>query len=223
MQRGPFIAFLVALAAFLLFTCSVKCYDSAAIGPDSSVVGYSALNGSFRQATTAFSGKDRTAYALSKYLFLIALATAPFYALIGLKQLTRRFRFGDISPQIWMLAAGYAVIAAVYCIFEVCIINYRPILEADGTLEASYPSSHTFIAITLLGMSAMSYRSLFGKWKTPVTIAHIVVAAAIVIGRALSGVHWLTDIIGGILLAATLLFAFDSIKKWQPRQDSNLD
>ena len=223
MQRTSFIVLIALLTAFLLFTCSVKCYDKAAIGPNSSVVGYSALNYSFRQATISYAGKDKIAYALSKYLFLIALATAPFYALIGLRQLARRFRFGDISPQIWMLAAGYVVIAVVYCIFEVCVINYRPILEADGTLEASYPSSHTFLAMTLLGMSAISYRSLFKKWKTPVTIAHIVIAATIIIGRALSGVHWLTDIIGGILLAATLLFAFASIKKWQPRQDSNLD
>ena len=213
MRLSPFIAFIILLLAFLLFTYSVKNYDTAEIGPQSSSVGYSHLNEAFRHAAEHFSGKDAIAYILSKYLFFIALATVPLYALIGLMQLLQK----DVSPQIWLLAAGYASIAIAYCVFEIWIVNYRPILEADGTLEASYPSSHTFIAIALLGMSAITCHRNLKKWRTQFVVAHVAIAAIIVIGRALSGVHWLTDIIGGILLASTLLCAFASIKKWQPR------
>ena len=46
-----------------------------------------------------------------------------------------------------------------------------------------------------------------------------VMLALIVAGRLLSGVHWFTDIIGGILLSVALLNAWEgAVKLWKSRK-----
>ena len=43
------------------------------------------------------------------------------------------------------------------------------------------------------------------KLSRVITIALIALTAVLVVGRILSGVHWLTDIVGGVLLSAFLI------------------
>ena len=50
------------------------------------------------------------------------------------------------------------------------------------------------------------------------TVVFAVMLALIVAGRLLSGVHWFTDIIGGVLLSAALLNAYEGLLKlWKQR------
>ena len=42
-----------------------------------------------------------------------------------------------------------------------------------------------------------------------VNIAIIVLMFVLVIGRVLSGAHWITDIIGGIIISAFLVYTYD--------------
>ena len=49
---------------------------------------------------------------------------------------------------------------------------------------------------------------IFRKCVSIVITAFI---AFMVIGRLVSGVHWLTDIVGGILLSAGLVIIYDSL------------
>jgi undecaprenyl-diphosphatase len=46
------------------------------------------------------------------------------------------------------------------------------------------------------------------RFVKPVSAAGILLAAITVLFRFLSGVHWFTDILGGILISASLLFLF---------------
>ena len=46
------------------------------------------------------------------------------------------------------------------------------------------------------------------RYVKPVSAAGILLAAITVLLRFLSGVHWFTDILGGILISASLLFLF---------------
>ena len=77
----------------------------------------------------------------------------------------------------------------------------------EDTLEASYPSSHTMLAVCVMSTAICQL-----KWKMRdehvSRIVQGVLAVLIVLtvaGRMISGVHWFTDIIGGVLLSAFLV------------------
>ena len=92
------------------------------------------------------------------------------------------------------------------------IINYRPVI-LDAGLEASYPSSHTVIAICIFGTAIMQFHHyLRGKtvWLVILDSATALLMAVTVIGRLLSGVHWFTDIVGGALLSSALIMLYAS-------------
>ena len=96
---------------------------------------------------------------------------------------------------------------AFYVAFEIITINYRPIL-IDGVLEASYPSSHTMLATCFMTTAIIELNRLLKGKKTLLIVLDVIfvaIAALIVIGRLLAGVHWLTDIIAGLLLSGALI------------------
>ena len=93
-----------------------------------------------------------------------------------------------------------------YVLFEIIKLNYRPIL-IDGEIEASYPSTHTMLALTVF-MCAIVYAFNNLKSKKYKSIICAVMGTFIVLAvlfRILSGMHWITDIIASIILS--LMFA----------------
>lgn len=122
-----------------------------------------------------------------------------------------------VDKEIVFLGFLYAGSAAAYVFFERVIINYRPIL-VNGQLEPSYPSSHTFLAITVL-LSAFYILYEQGKIKRIVSYLCLIGMIILVGGRALSGVHWITDILGGILLS--ILFVSIYLSTLENSSDNN--
>ena len=92
------------------------------------------------------------------------------------------------------------------------MINYRPVLIA-GFLEASYPSSTTLLVLCVMPTAAMQLRQRIKnrpfRWAVSATITAFTVF--MVVGRLVSGVHWLTDIVGGALLSAGLVKLYEAI------------
>ena len=54
--------------------------------------------------------------------------------------------------------------------------------------------------------------------KRCVTYAITAFIAFMVIGRLISGVHWLTDIIGGALLSAGLVLMYRAMISWEKKK-----
>ena len=100
----------------------------------------------------------------------------------------------------------------LFLFFETCVINYRPVL-IDGILEASYPSSTTLLVLCVMPTAMMQLRDRIKQpmFRKCVSIAITAFVVFIVIGRLISGVHWLTDIIGGTLLSAGLVMIYESL------------
>lgn len=197
------------LAAFLLLTLVVLFIDVQPIGPEGSSVGLATLNG----AAHRLFGVSMTWYAITDWLGLASLAVALGFAVLGLCQLVRRRSLLRVDTSVLLLGGLYMLLIAAYAFFELCIVNYRPILM-DGVLEASYPSSHTMLTVGIMASAPIALRVLLtgrrAAHRAADTLGTLVIGFTVV-GRLLSGVHWLTDILGGVLLASALVLAYAAL------------
>ncbi|MGN0995737.1 MAG: phosphatase PAP2 family protein [Candidatus Ventricola sp.] len=197
------------LAAFLLLTLAVLTVDVQPIGPEGSSVGLATLNG----AAHRLLGVIMTWYAVTDWLGLASLAVALGFALLGLCQLVHRRSLLRVDMSVLLLGGLYALLIAAYAFFELCIVNYRPILM-DGVLEASYPSSHTMLTVGIMASAMVALRRLLPGRRALRRAADVsggLVIGITVVGRLLSGVHWLTDIVAGVLLASALVLAYAAL------------
>ena len=196
---------LASLAVFLLWTVMVSRIDLQAIGPLGSTVGFASLNRFVHDLT----GVHMCLYTITDWLSLIPLGFAAGFALLGLVQWVRRGRLLHVDRSILILGGYYAVVMAVFLFFERCVINYRPIL-IDGVLEASYPSSTTMLVLTIMPTAIMQLNDRIKQPALRRIIRSVlaVFTGAMVIGRLFSGVHWFSDIVGGILLSAGLVWLY---------------
>lgn len=190
----------VFFALFLLLTVLLLTADVKPMGPEGSLIGLSAIN----CFAFEFFGVNTIWYNISEILGYVSLVTVAGFALLGAVQLIRRRSFRRVDRDLYLLAALYAVLAAVYLLFELLSINFRPTL-VGGELEASYPSSHTLLTVVIMGSTIPQLRKrLSGALRTTAVAAAETVMMLAIISRLLSGIHWLTDILGGILLGSAL-------------------
>ena len=85
----------------------------------------------------------------------------------------------------------------------------RRVLD-EGELAASYPSSHTMLAVAVAGMgAAYLYRRIPCRCRrTSPGMSLIGLATVTTLLRLEAGVHWLTDIVGGVLVGLVITFAY---------------
>ena len=195
------------LAAFLFWTAAVQCVDVQAIGPKGSTVGFAALN----RFVHSLTGVHFSLYTLTDWLGLVPLGVAFGFALLGLGQWMKRKQLSKVDYSILVLGGFYAAVMAIYGLFEVLAVNYRPVL-IDSVLEASYPSSTTVLVMCVMPTAAMQLRDRI-RQKVFRGFAVVITAYTVfmVIGRLVSGVHWFSDIIGGALLSAGLVLLYRAV------------
>lgn len=197
----------ILLALFGILTFLVLKVDVQAIGPNKSIIGLATVN----QLVWNLTGENIIWYHITDWLGLVAIFTAFGFAIFGLVQLIRRRSFLKVDGDIYILGAFYILVIACYCFFEINIVNYRPVLM-NGYLEASFPSSHAMIVCSIMGTAIMQFTSRI-KNKTILRIVNALSMAVIlvtVIGRLISGVHWFSDIIAGLLLSGALIMLYHS-------------
>ena len=198
------------VVAFVLWTILVCFVDVRAIGPEGSSVGFAALNGFVHELT----GVNWFLYTITDWLGIVPIAVALVFAILGLVQLIKRKSLWKVDHSILALGVFYIVVMAAYIFFEVVVINYRPTL-IDGYLEASYPSSTTMLVMCVMPTAAMqlNVRIKNTVLRRCAVITIVAFTAFMVIGRLVSGVHWITDIIGGALLSAGLVTMYNVFGK----------
>lgn len=208
MKKKKFYIALGFLGVFLLWTIAVRLIDVQAIGPHGSAVGFATLN----QLVHALTGVHMQLYTLTDWLGLVPVAFGFGFALLGLVQWIKRRSLWKVDRSILILGLFYIATLAAYLFFESYVVNYRPVL-IEGYLEASYPSSTTLLVLCVMPTAILQLRERIKK-RAFCKVATIIIKAFIVfmvVGRLVSGVHWLTDIIGGILLSAGLVMLYDSL------------
>ena len=150
-------------------------------------------------------------YTITDWLGLVPIALGLGFALLGLVQWIKRKHLLKVDRSILVLGGFYILVMAAYLFFESFVINYRPVL-IEEILEASYPSSTTMLVMCVMPTAVMQFRrriknAVLWQWVSLVMTAFTVF---MVVGRLISGVHWLTDIIGGILMSAGLVMMYDA-------------
>lgn len=191
-----------SLTAFVLWTILVGHVDVQPIGPRGSSVGFAAINGAFHKWT----GVHWALYTITDWLGLLPLGMALGFAVLGVVQLVRRKNLLKVDYSILVLGGFYIVVAAAYLLFEEAVVNYRPVIIA-GNLEASYPSSTTMLALCVLPTAMIQLKDRIRRDSARRFVLGMLAALTgfMVIGRLISGVHWLSDIVGGVLLSTGLV------------------
>jgi len=193
-------------AGFVLFTLLLTCVDVQAIGPQGATVGFATVN----EWAFQLLGAHLLWYHITDWLGVVAIVVAFSFAVTGLCQWIKRRSLRKVDRYILALGGFYLLVIGCYIFFEKVVINCRPILMY-GSLEPSYPSSHTMIVVSIMATAAMAFRALCSQkreWRLAVDIFAAVVIAVTVMGRLIAGVHWLTDIVGGLLLSAALVVSY---------------
>lgn len=194
---------------FLLLIVLLKTFDVAAIGPMGTEIGFSALNGSVHDALPM----NLFWYDLSEIFGTLALCVCGVFGALGAVQLVKGRSLLKVDRHILALGVFYVVVIGCYVLFELIVINYRPVIMpgVEG-VEASFPSSHTMLSCCAMGSTVMVLKRFLSNRAVCMGLQAgcVLVAAVTVAARLMSGVHWFTDIIGGVLLSCVLLglFAF---------------
>lgn len=201
---------LIVLAAFLLWTIALRVVNVEAIGPEGSTVGFATLNSFVKELT----GVHMALYTITDYLSIIPLGFVAAFALLGLAQWIKRKKLSRVDHSILILGAFYFFVFALFILFEMLAINYRPVL-INGVLEASYPSSTSMLVICVMSTAAMQLNERLSEaaYRRCATCAIIFFTAFMVLGRLISGVHWFTDIVGGVLLSTGIVLLYYSVSK----------
>ena len=195
----------VLIAAFAMWTFLIQWVDVQAVGQNGTKIGFADFNVQFHQLT----GVNMTIYTITDWLGLVPVFVCLCFGMLGLVQLIRRKRLLRVDVDILLLGVYYVIVIACYLIFEMIPINYRPVL-IEGRLEASYPSSTTLLVLSVMPtLMFQAYRRTVNPMiRKSAAVFVIAFSTLMVIGRLISGVHWVTDIIGSVLLSAGLYMLY---------------
>ena len=204
-RKKELLAGIVLLATFALWTVLIRHIDVQNAGPNGTAVGFTTFNVWFHRLT----GVHLLVYTITDWLGLVPIIICMCFGVLGFVQLVKRRSLLTVDSDIRLLGAYYVVVILGYLLFEMVPINYRPIL-IDGNLEASYPSSTTLLVLTV--MPTLKYQSdrriVNPVARKAITVFVIVFSAFMVIGRLITGVHWITDIIGSVFLSSGLFLIY---------------
>ena len=198
----------IALTAFfILWTILIQTVDVKSVGVNGTDIGFSKINCWFHSLT----GVNMTLYNITDWLGLVPVFICVLFGCFGFIQFIKRKSLFKVDKDIIILGFYYVIVIFGYLIFEMIPINYRPIL-INGFMEASYPSSTTLLVLSVMPtLNFQAKKRIKNRWvKNIICIISIIFSAFMVIGRLVSGVHWVTDIIGSCFLSGGLFYIYKS-------------
>ena len=195
------------IAVFMLWTFLIQVVDVRYIGQNGTAVGFASLNARFH----AWTGVHMALYTLTDFLGLVPIFCCMCFGVIGFMQWGKQKSLFRVDADILILGIYDVIVILCYLIFEIIPINYRPI-PINGIMEASYPSSTTLLVLSVMPTVIFQIRRRMKNTmvRKMMIVFSVSCSLFMVIGRTVAGVHWLTDIIGAVLLSAGLFLLYQA-------------
>lgn len=200
-NKRLFFTGLAFIILFALWTVLIQIIDVKSIGVNGTDVGFATINSRFH----SLIGVNMTLYSITDWAGLVPIFVCMLFGVTGLFQAVKRKSLIKVDSDIIILGVYYVIVILCYLIFEMIPVNYRPIL-INGIMEASYPSSTTLLVLCVMPTLVFQVKNRVKNeiFKTIICIITILFSVFMVAGRLISGVHWVTDIIGSVFLSAGL-------------------
>lgn len=206
-KRFLFVGSLLIIL-FIIWTVLVQVVDVQCMGMNGTSVGFASMNKWFHSLT----GVHMNLYVITDWLGLVPLFACLVFGVVGLVQLIKRRSLFKVDYDILILGVYYVLVILGYLIFEMITINYRPIL-INGVMEVSYPSSTTLLVLSVMPtvLEQVNRRVKSNVVRMIIRIMAVGFSLFMVVGRLISGVHWFSDIVGGVLLSLGLYYLYKGI------------
>ncbi|HEX5642526.1 MAG TPA: phosphatase PAP2 family protein [Thermoleophilia bacterium] len=202
-QRRPYlIAALAGLAVFVLVTILMR--TGALDGLDTRVV--TDFAGGRSQPLT---GIAETLDALGAWWLLLLLVAV----LVG------GLWWSGRMVQALYLAASVAAAVIVNPVLKQVFARTRP--EDDQLVTVSstaFPSGHTTASATIA--TALAVIAWPTRWRWPVIAAAAVFSLAMAVSRVYLGVHWPSDVVGGLALGFTVAMTVRLLMPWPSPEEA---
>lgn len=192
---------------FAVFTIIAKFVDTSLVLTTNTKIGLSSIN---KPIFDSIKISDAWG-TVSTVLFLVAALVALALIVIGVKEFIKTKQLSKVNHKILFLIGLYMLTVFFYFLFEILIVNYRPLLD-EGLAKASYPSSHTLLVCVVCLSACFVVPDYIKNKPLKITIISLLILISLLtpVTRMLAGMHWFSDIIGSLLLSAALVMCYYS-------------
>ena len=138
---------------------------------------------------------------VSDIILATSLATFAIFAILGFCQWIKRKSLKKVDKELLWAILPFILMVATYIVFDKFIIlNTRP----NGSSEPSFPSTHTMVVATIFLITAIILPKYIKSRAARIVLDLMMLAFVVLvsIGRVLANMHWISDVVGGLVFAA---------------------
>ena len=212
------VKWIICIWCFLyavIFVIALKFESSVPVG-DLGSINLRALNNAFRGLFDyeQSGGYFRPLYLITEVFGGISIIACLFWTGLGIKDLIKYRDINDVDKSIFATWLLYVLAIIVWRVTLKISVSYAPVsVHPKSALLVSFPCGNTFLIIVSMCSSIYLIGYFLEKKERLVLILRIVCIAILVLGvvlRSISGVNWLTDILGaiGFAVPAVVLYSF---------------
>ena len=212
------VKWIICIWCFLyavIFVIALKFESSVPVG-DLGSINLRALNNAFRGLFDyeQSGGYFRPLYLITEVFGGISIIACLFWTGLGIKDLIKYRDINDVDKSIFATWLLYVLAIIVWRVTLKISVSYAPVsVHPKSALLVSFPCGNTFLIIVSMCSSIYLIGYFLEKKERLVLILRIVCITILVLGvalRTISGVNWLTDILGaiGFAVPAVVLYSF---------------
>lgn len=206
---GASFLFLFILLIILL------CFDKAVIAENGYEVGLSHINN-----LVNYSYKENVDL-MSDLIFYVTFIVVIYAFSIGLYQLIKKKSLYKVDKSIIIFGIALVIAIIVWLLFDKVIeLNIRPTHKIEGSFPSTHVMLATFFALSCHGFLCLRDQDKLIKYSS--LVLAIIIIVIVTITRVIAGVHYITDVCGGLFIGLSFYFCtFGLIKAFDKKVEND--